>query len=92
MSNTVVLVVLFVVVSLFPAAPLAAYLVSPRFAAEIPELTERAEAKSKPVMAKARLLQAWLLADHRTMVTLLTFTAEMLLAARGVGLWAGWNR
>jgi threonine/homoserine/homoserine lactone efflux protein len=80
------LIVLFVVVNLFPAAPVAAYLVSPRFAAEIPGLTERAEVKSKPVIAKARSFQAWLLADHRTLVMLLTFTAGMLLVARGIGL------
>jgi threonine/homoserine/homoserine lactone efflux protein len=85
----ILLVVLYVVVNLFPSMPLAAYLISPRFAEKIPELTEWSIRKSEPAVNRVKSVQRWLFSEHLTLIAALTLCAGLLLFARGIWLLAG---
>ncbi len=84
----ILLVLLYLVVNLLPSLPVVAYIISPRFAAKIPEFTAWSMKRAEPGMMKAKSIKVWLLDDHAVWVKIFTLCAGLLLFARGINLLA----
>jgi hypothetical protein len=82
----ILLIVLYLLVMLFPSMPVAAYIVSPKFATKIPELTTWMMSRAEPSVVKAKSAKRWLFDDHVVWVKVLTLSASLVLLARGVDL------